>query len=130
MCTLIHKTSPVNGLIVNKKLFVLGMVFLLAGAAVYLFARPADSLSLSIQFPAFNTVLQNFPSLHIAYGSIAPSFFHPLAFSLLTMAFLLGRRERVVVCVIWLCIEALFEIGQYFGAVFVDSSSPYTSVIF
>ena len=45
-------------------------------------------------------------------GAFTPDFFHPLAFSLLGMAFVSTPWNKARICIAWFVIDSLFELGQ------------------
>lgn len=90
-------------------LVIFGLISFMLGSSVYLFDRPAGSWGVA------DLSLANIRALDIfgALGYNLPSFFHALAFSLLTVA--AGRyslKQARVVCLGWLVIHFIFELGQ------------------
>jgi hypothetical protein len=100
---------------VNRLQLLSGIAFLCLGLMEYLASRPAGSAYFLEKLHSF------LPSLSTGYhpfgklGGFAPDFFHPLGFALISMAFFAGRSSRVVLCLVWLGIDAVFEIAQAFG---------------
>lgn len=99
----------------NKKQVCFGLLFLLAGALEYLFARPVGSVYFLTNLQAIHSLLQSMPDIYGKYGLFAPVFFHTIAFSLISMSIFSTRRARIVVCMFWFCIECFFEISQKYG---------------
>ena len=89
-------------------LAALGGVLLVIGLAVYLGDRPPGHAMLLPAWPR--------PSGGAWFGSVGPwlpSFIHPFAFSLLTVAALgPSRRPRYGACMAWGAVNAAFELGQ------------------
>ena len=97
----------------NLLQMLLGFSFLLLACLVYLADRSIpnalgfllpevfiDALSQAFTFGKLN--------LHL------PTFLHPMALILITASLMTpGRRKEVVVCLSWLLINTVFEIGQY-----------------
>jgi hypothetical protein len=90
------------------------MAVLTAGALIYLFFRPA--LPILRWLNDGSGTLQLSAPLARLFGSL-PSFAHTFGFILFLTALLEFRRGRVLmVCALWLSLEAAFEVGQH-GAV-------------
>lgn len=87
-----------------------GLAALLLGIPVYLLTRPAESV----------LFLQYLPDIHFRIpfdaGGILyalPSFLHIYAFILLTASVVASSTHHLrLICLFWLVIELLFEIGQ------------------
>jgi hypothetical protein len=105
----------------NKKQVLLGVIFLLAGTLEYLIDRPIGSTYFLYQFKTIHSFFRNIPDLYGSLGMCAPSFFHVLAFSLISMSLFSSRKARISVCLAWFCLEFLFELGQKYGSQF----APY-----
>jgi hypothetical protein len=101
---------------INKKQFLAGVLCLLAGVMEYLLARPVGSTYFLYDFKAVQSVLPRAPGLYGQFGGFAPEFFHPLAFSLISMALVSSRKARIVICISWFAINFMFELGQRCGA--------------
>jgi hypothetical protein len=100
---------------VNKGQLCLGVIFLFAGTIEYLAGRARESVyfleKLKGLLPAFTIA----PHPYGWLGAFAPDFFHPLGFSLISMAFFKGRSSRASLCLLWFFIDSLFEIAQKYG---------------
>lgn len=98
---------------------VLGVGALFLGALEYILSRPASSTHFGEMVHkytgGFNSNIQIFGDL----GKYFPDFAHPFAFALLTVSLFpsAGRVIRGSICLLWLVIDLLFEIGQNFGQV-------------
>ncbi len=100
---------------VNKLQLLAGIVFLCLGLMEYLTHRPAGS---AYFLEKLGFLLPSLPVNWHPFGKLsgfAPDFFHPLGFSLISMAFFSGRQWRVALCLVWFGIDSIFEIAQKFG---------------
>ena len=92
----------------SSSLVALGGALLALGLLVYLADRPAGHAMLLPAWPRL--------AADAWFGSVGewlPSFVHPFAFSLLTVAALgPSPRPRYGVCVAWGAVNAAFELGQ------------------
>ena len=100
---------------VNLRQFVTGWMVFAAGTAGYLFGRPLESAWFLREIRDVHAFVLVAPNLFGQLGWVAPSFFHTLAFSLISMAFLETTRARALVCLSWFCVEGLFEWAQILG---------------
>ena len=76
-----------QGLIINKKELFFGLLCLAAGTMEYLTARSIDSSLLLLGHEELQAYFHHLPNLYGSFGTVAPDFFHPLAFALISMAF-------------------------------------------
>ena len=107
--------------VINKRQFLLGVLFLVAGTLEYLISRPTGSTYFLQPFSSILSYFHDLPNLYREFGFFAPDFFHPLAFSLMSMAFLSNKRgSRVFICFAWFSIDAVLELGQKYGAQLLD----------
>ena len=94
----------------------LGFGVLLLGAVEYIFSRPPESSHLGI---IIKHLAGNIPRINLfgIFGGVMPDFAHAFAFSLFTLALFPDavRKLRVLVCLLWLVVDVLFETGQFFG---------------
>ena len=52
-----------------------------------------------------------------ALGSVAPDFFHPLAFALMCMALLPNTvKHRLAICLAWIGVNGSLELAQKYGS--------------
>lgn len=107
-------------LIVNKKLLLIGMIALIAGTLEYLLNRQVGSTHFLLRYESLHAFFYELPNFYGELGLYVPTFFHPLAFSLMSAAFVAGKKSKVMLCIAWLGIDLLFEIGQTFGPELVD----------
>jgi hypothetical protein len=97
---------------VNRIQILIGMAALSIGLMVYLYDRPPDS-ALILQAIGITSAFRE--AFHL-FGPISgqlPAFIHVFAFALLTTG-LLGCRTwgALLVCLFWLFVNVLFELGQ------------------
>ena len=107
-------------------LATLGALLLGIGLLVYLADRPPGHAQLLPAWP-----LPGGGTWFGSLGSWLPSFVHPFAFSLLTVAVLApSPRPRLGVCAAWGALNAAFELGQlpqaaaWLGAALHESALP------
>ena len=101
---------------INLKQISLGLVFLLIGSAEYILNRPVCSTYMGDLLGVFRS--SNFGiNVYGFCGGVFPEFVHPFSFALITMAIFprSKRRVRRIICLYWLLVELVFEIGQAFG---------------
>ena len=91
-------------------LFVLGTLWLLLGIVVYVVARPPGTVYFSAQIPNFSGELSH--QWRLLLGPV-PTFAHTLAFSLMSAALVSMHRNRMLACLVWACVEILFEFAQH-----------------
>jgi hypothetical protein len=90
--------------------FALGVSCLVAGALVYLFARPQGDAWLIGSLPATHARVST--SVGRLFGQV-PTLAHVIAFSLMTAATLkAGRRAAIAACTTWAAIDIAFECAQ------------------
>jgi len=122
--------DTMNSIAVNKRFLLIGFLALLAGTMVYLQDRPIGSARF---LSGCESIHLFFHGLLFSFGQLglyAPSFFHPLAFSLISAAFLLTTKSRLVMCVAWFLINFLFELGQTLGSQSKDCVGQLPETIF
>jgi len=101
----------------NSTLVFLGTGLLLFGALEYILSRPTDSTHLRSLIDCFTNIFHLRIHIYGNLGGVLPDFIHPLSFSLLTMAIFpqAQRGLRAMICLAWLSIDLLFELGQCFN---------------
>ena len=109
-----------DALIINKKQFFLGVIFLLAGTMEYLVSRPIGSTHFLLQYKSVQIFFHQMPSLYGKLGMFAPEYFHSLSFSLLSAALIFSNKSKVMLCIVWFIIDEMFEFGQMFGSELVE----------
>lgn len=102
---------------VNRLQILIGLLGLLLGTMVYLVDRSPETTyfiySSTISISLYNT----FPELFGLIGHNLPSFFHVFSFILLTAGlFSCRKRGYFIICVSWLLVEFVFELGQKYYA--------------
>jgi len=92
---------------------LLGCSFLLLGCLVYLVDRSVPSTLISL----LPEMLIEGLSQAFTFGKLnlhLPTFLHPAALILITASLIKpGRRNEMLVCLSWLLINGIFEIGQH-----------------
>ena len=117
----------------NLLQLILGLGALMIGVMEYALSRPADSTCLGASIKVIGGDLRYKMEVFGIFGGVVPEFVHPLAFALITMALFpeTSRRIRVMICLFWLTVDLLFEVGQYFGqqiSQFLPTILPHTRV--
>jgi hypothetical protein len=109
----------------NWKQMGIGILLLFAGALEYLTGRPLDSTHLANAADLLSRFVTGLPDIYGGLGPYAPDFFHPLAFSLMCMAFFQSRQARAWSCVFWVSVNVVFELGQRNGIGMIASLCGY-----
>ena len=117
----------------NLLQLILGLSALMIGVIEYALGRPADSTYLGASIMAIVGDLPFKMEVFGILGGVVPEFIHPLAFALITMVLFpeTSRRIRIMICLFWLTVDLLFEVGQYFGqqiSQFLPTILPHTKV--
>jgi hypothetical protein len=90
--------------------FYAAVAVLTIGVLVYLLDRPSNSVYF---VPDSWSMADNSSPIFGAVGRYLPTFAHTFAFILFTTAILVPTRKAAAgICVGWLLVESLFEIGQ------------------
>lgn len=97
--------------------FGLGLTALFIGSLEYFLSRPANSSHIG---RIFNNIFGELPlkgDIFGVFSGVIPDFVHPFSFALLTMGLfpLADKKTRAIICILWLCVDLFFEIGQGFG---------------
>ncbi|HID30383.1 MAG TPA: hypothetical protein EYP19_10315 [Desulfobacterales bacterium] len=102
---------------VNPKQFLLGFCGLFVGLAEYVLSRPTDSTYLGTAIEALGGDFPFKIDIFGVLGGVLPEFVHPFSFALITMALFpqASKNARRMICLFWLVLELLFEIGQFCG---------------
>jgi hypothetical protein len=114
---------------INILQLMLGAFFLLAGASVYLVSRPIGSTCFLDKFHSIQSFFHYLPDIYGKAGMFAPEFFHALAITLLSLAFVSSRKSRVMICFGWFSINFLFEFGQRYGRQFGEYISEWNKAV-
>lgn len=93
------------------KQILVGVFALGLGIALYVLDRsPSQTYFLPDTLSLFSTT----PSVFGKLGNHLPTFLHVFAFCLITSGVLnCGRQGTAVICILWLLVDAAFEIGQH-----------------
>lgn len=115
---------------INRTQILIGVIALFVGSLVYLVDRAPENTyfvhSLGNRISLHNTI----PSLFGPIGGNLPSLIHVLSFSLITAGLLsCKRRGCLIVCVAWLLIDSVFELGQKFSGWFSKIIPEFSSGI-
>jgi len=97
----------------NRMQFLMGILMLVAGVAIYVTDRNPDAVYFT-RFFGMPLKLSD-PGVHFLgqFGERLPAFFHVLSFSLMTSSFMARGREMYLgVCAVWFFINCGFELGQ------------------
>ena len=106
----------------NRIRFVIALNALMLGVLVYIFGRASDSTFLG------KIICRYFGDVFIQYnffgdlGGLIPELVHPFSFALFTIILFpaAGRIARGLICLGWMIINIVFEIGQYFSNQFSE----------
>ena len=117
----------------NLLQLILGLGALMIGVMEYVLSRPVDSTCLGAAAKAATGDLPFRMGVFGIFGGTLPEFIHPLSFALITMALFpkKSRGIRAIICLFWLLVNLLFEIGQAFGqqiSQFLPTILPHTKV--
>ena len=104
----------------DRRWILLGIAWLILGAAVYLWDRPAGSLAwvgLLARLADWIPEIGGQRPLFGVWGRWLPSFCHVMAWSLITAGVLSLRSKPALaaVCLLWLGINTAFELGQKYA---------------
>jgi len=124
-------SSPIEKILLtygNRIRFGIALNALLLGVLVYIFGRASDSTF------AGKIICRYFGDIFIQYnffgslGGFIPELVHPFSFALFTIALFpaAGRIVRGIICLGWMIINIIFEIGQYFP----DQFSEFILIVF
>ena len=101
----------------NSLQFIIGVGALLVASMEYVLSRPVDSTCLGAAAKVATGDIPFKMGIFGIFGGTLPEFIHPFSFALITMA--LFRRKsrgiRAIICLFWLVVDVLFEIGQAFA---------------
>jgi hypothetical protein len=95
---------------INGWQIAIGVLALGVGVALYVLDRPPSQIYF---VPKAWSLFKGTPSTFGAIGYHLPTFLHVFAFCLITSGVLAcGRQGAAVICVLWMLVDMLFEIGQ------------------
>lgn len=90
---------------------------LIIGALFYFVGRAEGSSYLQRKLAQIDGFFHHSPNLCGHLGGAFPEFVHPFAFSLMAIGLVSRtRRSRFWICLIFLCMNVVFEIGQKYGS--------------
>jgi hypothetical protein len=112
---------------------IVAVCALFLGTMEYVLSRPAHSSGLGTILGAAGDAPRKV-SMFGFLGGVIPEFIHPFSFALITMALYprADQKSRGIICVFWLVVEVLFELGQAFGhqvSQFLGNTLPHGGMI-
>lgn len=101
----------------NSMQLFIGMGALFLGALEYILSRPADTSYMGRLIGGYSEGLAFRFHIYGDLGGVLPDFIHPFSFALLTLALMPNapRSVRAMICLFWLLVDLMFEIGQCLG---------------
>ena len=100
----------------NGTQFIIGVALMGLGSLIYLCDRPPEQ---TYFIHLFNNTISFFnvvPNLFGTIGYNLPAFFHISSLILITASLSKqSKRRYIAICLVWLSIEAVFELGQAFS---------------
>jgi len=103
---------------INRKQFIIGMLTLSVGAIFYVLARPTGQTYFVSKTGLDFSFYDSFPALFILFGNSLPTFIHVFSFILLTASlFYCSRQSYFYICLFWLFVDSIFELGQRYGKI-------------
>ena len=119
------QTSPVNRIQI-----LLGILFFLIGALVYVIDRPPEHTYFFNHFKFIETLHNALPEFFGPLGNHLPDFIHPFSFILITAGIVSCNKTGYrVICFSWLVIDCIFEFGQKYSALFSKAVPDWFSGI-
>jgi hypothetical protein len=98
---------------VNQPQLLIGIGVLLFGGAIYFIDRPPNQTGVFTLLPIWLSGYGALPRLPSPVGSSLPTFVHALSFAMITASLCRPRAPSyAAICLVWLCIDVTFEIGQ------------------
>jgi hypothetical protein len=95
---------------------LIGVLVLLLGGTIYFIDRPPDQTYIFTLLPIWLSGYGPEPRLPIAVSGSLPTFVHALSFSTITASLCRPKASGyAAVCIVWLVIEWMFELGQGIG---------------
>ncbi len=105
-------SAPSGNSQINGRQFLAGLLALAAGMSIYLVARPGNATYVAEFLSVFHEGLPAASRKIGVFVGSAPSFFHVLAFALLSMAVCTTRKARTLVCALWVFLNGVCETFQ------------------
>ncbi len=107
---------------INRLQILLGILFLLIGALVYLIDRPPEHTYFFNHYRTIETLHKTLPAFFGPLGNYLPDFIHPLSFILITAGIIsCGKKGYHIICLSWLVVDCLFEFGQKYSSFFIKA---------
>jgi hypothetical protein len=115
---------------VNRLQTSIGVLGLLIGGAVYIIDRPPDRTYLFNLLPIWLSGYSTGPRLSTVVGGSLPPFIHALSFSMITSSLYPPKTLIYAsICLTWLFIGVIFELGQGPGKWIVQLIPEYIDSI-
>jgi hypothetical protein len=115
----------------NRRQFFIGFIILTIGTMFYFVGRTEGSSYLQRKLAQADRVFPHVPNLLGGLGGSVPEFVHPFAFSLMAIGLVSRtRRSRRWICLIFLFMNALFEIGQGCGSLIAEYIPQWCNGVF
>ena len=116
-----------EGSVIHSRTQLLAGVFLLLlGSLIYVIDRSPDQVYFTRYFGIHLKLWAADTRLLGALGLRLPSFFHVLSFSLITGAFFArGNMRYLAVCLFWVLVNVLFELGQKYKDLAVNMTPDF-----
>lgn len=105
---------------VNRLQVLLGILFFLIGALVYLIDRPPRNTYFFNHYKFIETMYNTIPAFFGPLGNHLPDFIHPFSFILITAGIIsCGKTGYRAICLSWFVIDCVFEFGQKYSTQFI-----------
>ena len=105
---------------INRLQILLGILFLLFGTLVYFIDRSPEHTYFFHHYKFIKTLHNTLPALFGPIGNYLPDLIHPLSFILITAGIIsCGKRGYRIICLSWLTIDCIFELGQKYSTQFI-----------
>jgi hypothetical protein len=102
---------------INKIQILIGGAVLALGSLVYLVDRPPDQTYFVYTSGISINLYKSLPNLFGLIGNPLPAFAHVFSFILITAGLMsCGKKGCLIICLSWLSIDCVFELGQKFDA--------------
>ena len=115
---------------VNWLQILLGILFFLIGALVYLIDRPPEYTYFFNHYKYIETLHNSLPAFFGPLGNYLPDFIHPFSFILITAGIISRNKSSYrVICLSWFVIDCIFEFGQKYSSLFLKAVPDWFSEI-
>ena len=95
----------------RSTLFIIGVLALILGSIEYFAGRPDSIVHFQLYFNNASTA-PVVPDIYGSFGNYAPTFFHALSFSLISISFLSSFFTKEFLCIFWFLLDSVMELGQ------------------